>query len=62
MNAAITGLFHGYNSEYCRRQCWTPAEHVTLEGEQMVFNDAAGGMTAYLPSVADLLALDWILV
>ncbi|QCZ30182.1 hypothetical protein [Leclercia adecarboxylata] len=62
INAAINGLFFISASKYCRRECWNPAEHVTLEGDDMIFNDVAGGRCAYLPSVADQQAFDWHLI
>lgn len=62
INAAINGLFFQSSSKYCRRDCWTPAEHVTLEGDDMIFNDVAGGKSAYQPSFADQKAVDWLLV
>lgn len=59
INAAINGLFFNSSSNYCRRACWKPTEHVTLEGDEMIFNDVAGGRCAYLPSVADQQSSDW---
>lgn len=61
INAAINGLFYLRASGYCRRACWSAAEFVTLEDEAMIFNDAAGGMSSYQPSVADQRAADWLL-
>lgn len=61
INAAINGLFYLSTSICCRRACWPPSEFVTLEDEAMVFNDAAGGMSTYQPSVADQRASDWLL-
>ncbi|WP_447546970.1 hypothetical protein [Salmonella enterica] len=62
INAAINGLFYSNDPGCCRRECWLPAEHVTLEGEEMIFNDAAGGMSVYQPSFADQQAVDWLLI